>query len=108
VVGPTGKDLEAWRGEARQFVIETDVMLGSLFENGKGGVVFVGRARKATYTEIPPLHVETLVPRITQGGHQPPFEIRVATIGHSLPPWIVWTFFRPPCNHLALFQSDPT
>src|SRR5262245_57252071 len=57
---PIGKDMEAWRVEARQFTLEADLIVGALFEKGKG-VLFVGRARRATYAQLPPLRVETLL-----------------------------------------------
>ncbi|HZU35256.1 MAG TPA: hypothetical protein VFA18_05090 [Gemmataceae bacterium] len=57
---PTGKDLSAWQIEARQFTIDSDVLIGALIDPLEG-VLFVGRARQAPMDEIPPLRFETLL-----------------------------------------------
>ena len=57
---PTGKELDVWRVEARQFTIEADLLLGALTDKQKG-VLFVGRARRVTFDQLPPLRVEMLL-----------------------------------------------
>jgi hypothetical protein len=57
---PTGKELDAWWAEARQFTLEADLLLGALTDSQKG-LLFVGRARQTTFDRLPPLRVETLL-----------------------------------------------
>jgi hypothetical protein len=58
-VVPRGQDLAVFKRQARQFALDTDVMLGALA--GKSHVAIVARERQAPVDVMPPLRTETIM-----------------------------------------------
>lgn len=56
---PYGTSLDAWKIEARQFAIESDLLIGALIKNEQGALL-VGRARQAPLFYLPSMRVEIL------------------------------------------------
>lgn len=56
---PKGRPLEEYSTEARQFALDSDLLVGAIAN--QQSAVLIGRARSIPVTELPPIRVETIM-----------------------------------------------